>query len=196
MISDEKVIYRFLEKIEFPATTDGCWLWTAAKDIHGYGVFRYKAKIHRAHRISWMIFRDEPLVKELQLDHLCHCRQCVNPAHLRQVTPAENTANISEAGKEAQRERGRKAGREYGRENGRRSGRKNRGENNGKAKLTAANVAEIKKYLRQGKHSQREIAELFTISKTQVSLIKTGKRWAWLSPETPEARPEDAPPQS
>ena len=71
---------------------NGCWIWTAAKDGHGYGQFctggrRSKTAAHR-----WSYERHVgPIPAGLDLDHLCRVPACVNPEHLEPVTRAENT---------------------------------------------------------------------------------------------------------
>lgn len=65
-----------------------CWLWTAATDRHGYGVFNALGSPKRAHRASWWLRQGE--WPSGYLDHLCRVRRCVNPDHLEEVTLAEN----------------------------------------------------------------------------------------------------------
>lgn len=72
------------------ATTSGCWLWTGSLTSDGYGQFRWGNKNNTAHRFSFVLHGGE-LVDGMHLDHLCRVRECVNPAHLEQVTPRENT---------------------------------------------------------------------------------------------------------
>ena len=77
---------RFWSKV---SKTDGCWEWSAALDRNGYGAFRFEGRMRLAHRISWFLHHGS--FPELQLDHLCRNRKCVNPAHLEPVTNRENT---------------------------------------------------------------------------------------------------------
>lgn len=170
MITDEKIIDRFMDKVLLPTVEGTCWIWTAGLTKKGYGQFKMNRKNHQAHRVSWEIFREEPLIDGLELDHICHCRNCINPSHLRQGDHKENMANLSEAGREVRRE------------NGRKRGRKARGENHGKSKLTEAQVIEIKELLTNTNLSQKEIGKKYGVSRMQISKIKTGRAWSHLNP--------------
>lgn len=67
-----------------------CWLWTAGKDVGGYGIFRVStASQKKAHRVSYVMLVGA-IPDGLQLDHLCRVRHCVRPDHLEPVTGAEN----------------------------------------------------------------------------------------------------------
>lgn len=73
--------------------TSSCWNWTAATDRDGYGVWSVRngknLKQYRSHRVSYLI-ENNSIDAELTIDHLCKNKKCVNPAHLEQVTMAEN----------------------------------------------------------------------------------------------------------
>lgn len=67
----------------------GCWLWKGNISDNGYGRFCVDYKSHRAHRWAYEQALG-PIPKGLTLDHLCRCRNCVNPAHLEPVSLATN----------------------------------------------------------------------------------------------------------
>lgn len=64
---------------------DGCWLWTGTLGNGGYGKFNGTV----AHRTAYQLSGRE-LHDGLTLDHLCRVKHCVNPAHMEEVTLAEN----------------------------------------------------------------------------------------------------------
>lgn len=77
---------RVFESVE---PTGFCWLWTGGLNNCGYGQVTFKGRTHSAHRAVWYLLIG-PIAKGLQLDHLCHVRNCVNPDHLEPVTKSEN----------------------------------------------------------------------------------------------------------
>lgn len=93
---------RFWHKVD-KRGPDECWEWRAARDSYGYGIFsmyrpdkgRYMNML--AHRYSYILHGgDLPVVgtagrDEETIDHLCHNRACVNPAHMEVVPHEENS---------------------------------------------------------------------------------------------------------
>lgn len=77
-----RTLAQFLSKI---AKTDTCWVWLGQIDRHGYGRFGRRL----AHRFSYQL--EHEISADLQLDHLCRNKLCVNPAHLEPVTNRTNS---------------------------------------------------------------------------------------------------------
>jgi len=69
--------------------TETCWIWRGAVDQKGYGMIWDEGARPRAHRVSWELVNG-PIPEGLQVDHKCHNHACVNPSHLRPLTPKQN----------------------------------------------------------------------------------------------------------
>ena len=79
-------------RVDFLVDPKGCWVWQGRiHPVSGYAqiwdVERKQAGY--AHRVIYEQVRD-PVPWELDLDHLCRNRACVNPDHLEPVTRAVN----------------------------------------------------------------------------------------------------------
>jgi hypothetical protein len=81
---------RFWQKVQIPATDDGCWVWMGTKMPNGYGHFWNDGKGVGAHRFSYETLSG-PIPVGLTLDHLCRNKICVRPDHLEAVSQQENT---------------------------------------------------------------------------------------------------------
>lgn len=85
---------RFDEKW-LPEPNTGCWLWMGTLSPKGYGQYRLGRRGSQfAHRHAWAFYRG-PIPDGLVIDHLCRVRSCVNPDHLRLVTPEQNVTENS-----------------------------------------------------------------------------------------------------
>lgn len=83
---------RFWQNVIVPRVghVRGCWLWSAARSLKGYGRFDPHRGVHLlAHRYAYEQARSLIPVG-LELDHLCRQPICVNPWHLEPVTKTEN----------------------------------------------------------------------------------------------------------
>lgn len=90
MAKSKATLYeRFIEKVSHEPNT-GCWLWTGAVTVAGYGnMWAGSGKWRMSHRVAYELFRG-PISEGLHIDHLCRVRCCVNPWHLEAVTPMQN----------------------------------------------------------------------------------------------------------
>lgn len=76
----------------------GCWLWSRGVTGDGYGALKCHGYPRSAHRASWQA-HNGPIPPGLHILHSCDTPQCVNPAHLRAGTHAENMADITARGR-------------------------------------------------------------------------------------------------
>lgn len=81
---------RLMAKVE--PDKSGCWIFIGSRSQGGYGrIYDAERGIPvQAHRVTFEHLV-RPIPAELDLDHLCRVRACVNPAHLEPVTSRENT---------------------------------------------------------------------------------------------------------
>lgn len=96
---------RFLRKVFFRA--DGCWEWLGGtkslvykdrKYSYGvYSVYGTPQSATGAHQYSYFIHKG-PVPEGMEIDHLCHNKLCVNPAHLEAVTHRENCRRRRQSG--------------------------------------------------------------------------------------------------
>ena len=96
-----KDLARFFSKIKVSAehfyNGSPCWDWRLRLCKDGYGRFRiYKSQI-TAHRAAYIMFVSTN-IDDLDADHLCRRRHCVNPAHLEAVTRRINILRGTGAG--------------------------------------------------------------------------------------------------
>lgn len=142
--------------------TETCWLWRGSLHTGGYGVFRSRGRLQRAHRFSWEL-ENGPIPAGALMCHTCDIRLCVNPAHLYVGSHATNNADLwarhpnAEALRAAYRERV-------------------RGETNGNAKLSDEDVRDIRRRIAAG-DMQARIAKEHGVSPSTIANIRTGRTW-------------------
>lgn len=151
--------------------TEGCWLWTASKRVHGYGQFgKSHGDIVLAHRFSWELHRG-PIPSGLFVLHACDNRPCVNPDHLWLGTAADNAADMARKGRSTKGDRN--PSRLY-------PERRARGEHHGRSKLTTEQVQEIRRVYAATDVSQAALARRFSVCQQTVHLIIRRKKWTHL----------------
>lgn len=146
---------RFFGKVLKLPGWNNCWLWMASTYWDGYGKFYLHGKEYRAHRISWDIAFVEPLRTDQICCHKCDTPKCVNPKHLFIGTQKDNIQDCVNKNRKFVP----------------------RGSRHTLAKLTEEDVVQIKKLLDQDL-LHKEIAELFGVSRSLISHINNGDKWA------------------
>jgi hypothetical protein len=83
-----------------PELNTGCWLWTGAMAGDGYGYVQlpFTGTKTRAHRFSLALHGTAVGTEDVVL-HRCDTPACVNPAHLRVGTHADNVADMHAKGR-------------------------------------------------------------------------------------------------
>lgn len=128
--------------------SDGCWEWCGALDKDGYGVFSYRAKITKAHVMA-LLLDGRSVPKGMYGCHTCDNPSCVNPAHLYVGTPAMNSKDMTNRG------------------------RQRLGESLSHSKLTNDNV----RFIRKSKDSASVLATAFGVSRTCIHAVRARKTW-------------------
>lgn len=76
----------------------GCWEWQGARFEHGYGAWKLKQKMLKAHRVALQMCRPIPFDGAFAL-HSCDNPPCVNPKHLRWGTARDNMHDVMVRGR-------------------------------------------------------------------------------------------------
>jgi len=159
----ETDVWRFIDRRE----DDDCWPWTGARDRDGYGVFKLRMVQHRAHRIVCAEVHGAPPAGRDKAIHSCDNPSCCNPRHLRWATIADNNRERDERGRVASGNRN--AARLY-------PDRWRRGEGHGNARLTDAQVREIRAAAAGGA-ALIDLARMNGVS--DATIARVVKRTAW-----------------
>lgn len=157
MSSSTPIADRFRAKIA--PGPNGCVDWTGAKDQDGYGIFNAGSvglsRTCKATKFAVFLRTGEAPTKGTLLRHVCDRPVCVNPDHLEAGTHADNAADKVARGRQA------------------------RGETHGCAKLTEAQVIDMRAHRSAGA-SYREIGNRFDVDTRTAHRALTGASWAHL----------------
>lgn len=155
------IVERFWPKVDVRGPNE-CWPWKGCAGPGGYGVIGAGGKyggMRRASHVSWEIAFKRPFPSQLHCCHHCDNPACVNPAHLFPGTPRENLEDMRRKG------RGHRPTKdEVG------------GENNPRAKLTLAQVREIRS-IPAGSESKASIGRRYGVSECTIGFIVRGITW-------------------
>lgn len=78
---------RFWSKVDF---TETCWLWKGSLTRDGYGNLGIGGVMKLSHRWAYE-FCVGPIPPDMDIDHVCFVRNCVNPDHLQ---PLDHITNV------------------------------------------------------------------------------------------------------
>lgn len=152
--TDEGAAQHWLRHALAYSGTD-CLPWPFAMNAGGYGVIRHEGRNHVVSRLICQIAHGTPPAAGLDSAHSCNNRICCNPAHVSWKTRLANMADALEIGTVLH------------------------GEGHPSAILTEDQVKQIRSL--RGKMLQREIGEMFGVTKSAVGAIQRGDRWGWLA---------------
>ena len=131
-----------------------CWIWKKALFGGRYGAFTNQfSKTIGAHRASWELYVGKIPIGLCVL-HKCDVMQCVNPRHLFLGTLGDNNTDRFLKGRNADR----------------------KGAMHHMAKLTAAQVIEIRKSAKSNAALSKELG----VCKATVRAARKGKNWSHL----------------
>lgn len=149
---------------------DACWPWLGRR-VKGYGVMNWEGKPCYATRLVW--FLTQGCWPENAL-HTCDHPACCNPVHLYDGTKAQNAQDMARRGRAHAQQPG--AGVRLAAL--RKARGSHRGERNGSARLTAGQVAEIRRrYRRRGTDNQVTLAREFGVAHSTIGRIVRGEKW-------------------
>ena len=146
---------RFWEKVNILGEND-CWEWKGNCNRDGYGISSLDGKNQGSHRISF-ILNIGKIPNGLCVLHICDNPPCCNPKHLFLGTRGDNARDMIKKGRGIQPD--------------------NRGSGNGNSKLTEIDVINIRRMWVSGKYKQSELAEMFKVNRSHISIIARGKQW-------------------
>lgn len=131
-----------------------CWEWVGGKTSDGYGLFGSKNRRVLAHRFTWSVTNGDISVG-LSILHKCDNPSCCNPKHLFIGTQQDNVDDREFKGR----------------------GNQPKGIKHNKAKLTEAQVLEIRERYAKGGISQSQLAAEYDLQQTNIGFIIRRVTW-------------------
>jgi len=168
---------RIIESGSIPEPNSGCWIWTRAHFVGGYGSVGFMGRSYRAPRLSFAAYHRPP--GRLFVCHRCDNPTCVNPDHLFAASHRDNMADMVRKGRHVA-PKGARHGRHTkpwrtarGARNGTHTKPETRviGERNHRCRHSDETIAAVRAAI----GTQREIAARFGITQSHVSKIRRGE---------------------
>jgi hypothetical protein len=140
---------RFWSKVD---RSGDCWNWIGGKNRDGYGSFYFNGQTINSSRVAYILTSGE-IEPGLVVCHSCDNRACCNPDHLFLGTQAENIADMERKGRRGAI----------------------KGESHPRAKITDAQVSEMRQLYASGGYSLRELGRMFDVHHSYVGKLVNGK---------------------
>ncbi len=137
------------------ASKRGCWLWQGNVREDGYGRATIQGHTYFAHRLSHLLHFG-PIPKGKKVMQTCGNRRCVNPKHLKRVSPRDVVREALKRGSFAV------------------------GSRTGNTALGPKDVRRIRRLHAAGKKSYAELAEEYGMSRSGIIRIVLRQRWKHL----------------
>lgn len=145
-----------IEKYTLPEPNSGCWLWVGACAADGYPritIGSTKDGTKKSVRVTRLVCEEvHGLSEGMHALHKCDNPICINPDHLYPGTPRQNVKDCFDRNRRTQ---------------------VRFGSDNPAARLTEKDVRAI----RESKLKLKELADEYGISVSNVSMIRSGRRW-------------------
>ena len=138
-----------IEAKSIPVPECGCWIWTGATQVRGYGEIISNGKKTSAHRASYTLYKGE-IPEGMYVCHKCDTVSCVNPDHLFLGTQRDNIHDMIK------------------------KGRSGNGEHHPNTRLTREDVL----YIRSFNERTSLLSKKFNVSMSNINAIKRKVRWS------------------
>ncbi len=153
---NQRFINRFWSCVDQSGGPDACWEWTRSKKAFGHGRVSLHGRDLIAHRVAYVLTHgDVPM--GTMVCHACDNPACCNPRHLWAGTQGDNVRDCVAKGRNAYAPR--------------------RGEEHPKARLTEAEVLEIRRLYRRGEAGYRRLAVRFGVTPMAIKAIVVRRSW-------------------
>ena len=152
-VNKDSVYNRFISKVNV-GLPDECWEFTGGINSTGRGIFWWGNKSIHAHRMSYILHCGN-IPEGMYVCHSCDNGKCVNPHHLFLGSAKDNIQDCISKGRKVTL----------------------RGEDDPKSKLTNEEVLKMIDMYKSGRYYQRELGDLFGVSRSTVLSILRGDNW-------------------
>lgn len=149
----------FIKRTDIRSDSE-CWPWIGYVERNGYGRLTKSRTLKiDAHRLSYLLFRNNNIPAKMFVCHTCDNRRCVNPSHLFLGTIRDNRADCVSKNRHA------------------------KGSKIGCSKLTDADVLEIRRLYVKGKAGYKSdvscngLAKRFHVDSALIHRIVIRKIW-------------------